>query len=269
MQIRKMTGPVIDFLRTLTGREKPFTSAVVVAAGSGTRMADPAGRTKQLIELCGIPVAVRSILAFEASDYIDEIILVVREEEREAFQSLIAEYGIQKVRAIVKGGETRQRSALAGFNKTAPESKFVAIHDAARCLITPDMVGAVVATAYACGAAAAGCRVHDTVKTADSAGRVEATLDRDKLWLAQTPQIFKSDLYRAAAYTALEDDFSATDDCALVERLGQVVKLVDCGPDNLKITTPQDLRYAAFLLGERENAREKTTRQDEENQCAG
>ncbi|NLK40007.1 MAG: 2-C-methyl-D-erythritol 4-phosphate cytidylyltransferase [Clostridiales bacterium] len=251
MHIRNVTGQVIDWLRTLTGRDKPFTSAIIVAAGSGTRMEDPTGRTKQLIELCGQPIAVRTLVEFEKSDYIDEIILVTRKDEKEIFRSLIERYGIKKIRAIAKGGDTRQQSVLSGFSKISSNSKYVAIHDGARCLITQEMIGAVVATAYSCGAAVAGCRIYDTVKIADSSGLVMSTLDRDKLWLAQTPQVFKSDLYRAAAYTALEDGYTATDDCALVERIGNIVKMVDCGPENLKITTPRDISYAAFLLKQR------------------
>lgn len=253
-----ITSQIIDLLRAVTGWDRPFTSAVIVAAGSGTRMGSGSGTTKQLLELCGTPVAVRSMLEFSESEYIDEIILVAREDEQEKFNELIQMYGIKKVRAIAKGKDSRQKSVLSGFAKISPESKFVAIHDAARCLITKDMIADVVAAAYACGASAAGYKVHDTVKLADGSGHIESTLDREKLWLAQTPQVFKSDLYRAAAYTAMEEEFTATDDCALVERLGAAVKLVDCGPENIKITTPRDMDYATFIIEQRKKKSEQT-----------
>jgi len=254
--MKKITTRVIEVLRAVTGKDRPFTSAVIVAAGSGTRMGKGKGGTKQLLPICGVPVAIRSMLEFDKSDYIDEIVLVAREEERETFKGLALAYGIKKLSAIARGGESRQESVLRGFSKISPKSGFVAVHDAARCLVTADMIAAVVSTAYACGGAAAGCKVHDTAKIADLSGTIADTVDRERLWLAQTPQVFKSDLYRAAAYTAREDGFEATDDCALVERLGAVVRLVDCGPENIKITTPRDMDYAEFILELREKKTE-------------
>ena len=113
------------------------------------------------------------------------------------------------------------------------------------------MIADVVSAAYAHRAASAATRVHDTVKRANGAGDVLETVDRRDLWLAQTPQVFSADLYRAAAYTAAQAGFAATDDMMLCERIGQTVRLIDCGEENFKITTPTDLARAEFVLSRR------------------
>ncbi len=250
----RLTTRIVEALRAVSGRERPFTSAVILAAGSGSRMGE-SPVTKQLLPLCGIPVAIRTLLEFDKSEYIDEIILVLREEERSLFEELAVEFKIKKIKAYAIGGQTRQESALSGFEKISPNSQFVAIHDAARCLITEKIIASVLSAAYACGGAAAGHKVTDSAKLADGGGIISETVEREQLWLVQTPQAFKSDLYRAAAYTAKEDGFLGTDDCALVERLGAMIKIVDCGRqsvENIKITKAQDIDFASFILQNRE-----------------
>lgn len=232
-----------------------WVSAVVVAAGIGSRMGDALNTTKQLFVLDGIPVVVRSLLAFERCDMIDEIVLVCREEERQTMRVMRDEYGIHKLKTIVPGGETRQESVMAGFEAISPKTDFVAIHDGARCLITPEIICRVLREAFASRAASAACPVTDTVKSVSGDRSVLETLDRDRIMLAQTPQCFYADLYRAAAYTARKKGLKATDDCALCEAAGFRVKLVDCGRENIKITTPQDIPLAEFYLSQR---KEKT-----------
>ena len=139
---------------------------------------------------------------------------------------------------------------LRGFEKISDRSEFVAIHDGARCLITIDAIDKVLRAAYSWGAATAASHISDTVKRGGFGDFIEDTIDRDSLWRVQTPQVFKTELYRAAAYTAESEGFKATDDNMLVEHIGFRVKLVDCGTGNIKITTPTDLAVAEVLLRE-------------------
>ncbi|MBE6587312.1 MAG: 2-C-methyl-D-erythritol 4-phosphate cytidylyltransferase [Ruminococcaceae bacterium] len=228
-----------------------FTSAVILAAGNGTRFGGKV--KKQYVEILGIPAVIRTIMAFEECDIIDEIILV---GDKEALGELLSEYSFKKIAMVVSGGETRQESALLGFDSVSDKSKFVAIHDAARCLVTPEMIEATVKEAYKYRAAAAAHRSEDTVKIADKNGIVEKTTDRDKIWLVQTPQVFQNDVYRSAAYMAKKDDATVTDDCMLCERLGFEVKLCECGRENLKLTSPEDLMLCEAIIAYREKEKE-------------
>ena len=228
---------------------KSFTSAVILAAGSGTRMG--AEKTKQWICVDGIPVVVRTLLVFQASRYINEIVLCVKEDELDMYDGISDTYGITKLKCVVKGGATRQESALKGFKKISDGADLVAIHDAARCLVTEEMIEATVRAARRDGGAIAAMRAVDTVKTADRFGSVTATVDRNTVWFAQTPQVFGVDQYRAAAYIAIRDGFAVTDDASLMENAGFNVTVVDCGRENLKITEPTDLLIAEAILKHR------------------
>ncbi len=250
--MKKNTYWLSSAIRFVFRRKRPYTAAILLAGGVGSRMKTADGKTKQLLSVGGIPVVVRTARAFDECPYIDDIILVCRREEIALITTWMKEYNIRKFRAAVSGGSTRQHSAIAGFEAIdGDRTRFVAIHDAARCLVTPDMIADVVATAYAERAAAAATRMHDTVKEATSAGYVTKTVDREMLWAAQTPQVFSADLYRAAAYTAMQAGFVATDDMMLCERIGQTVRLIDCGEENFKITNPTDLSRAEWILAER------------------
>ena len=232
-----------------TAGKKRFHSAVILAAGSGTRFDDK--RAKQFIEIDGVSVLVRSAKAFEESELIDEIILVTRQADTEGCRNILQNNGITKLTRVVAGGDSRQESAKIGFDAVNPKCDFVAIHDAARCLVTPEMIEAVMETAYVTGAAAAASRVVDTIKKTNGADKITETIDRENTWLVQTPQIFMADLYRAAAYMAEKDHVLATDDCALAERLGFQVQLIDCGKTNIKITYPEDIVIAEAILAHR------------------
>ena len=244
---------IASLLRTLsnTANKPHFTSAIIAAAGSGTRMCDESGTTKQMLTLDGMPIIVRTLMAFEECESINEIIVVAREDEIAAYDKYKSEYNLTKISAVVKGADTRQESVLNGFEAISDKSEFVAIHDGARCLITPEDIEAVLREAYRCGAATAATRATDTVKRANSKNYITETPNRSEMWLAQTPQTFKTELYRAAAYIAKEEGFAATDDNALAEHVGFDVKLVDTGTGNIKITTPIDLAVAEVILKNR------------------
>lgn len=227
---------------------KPYTSAIVTVGGSGTRMQTENGTTKQFIELGGIPIVTRTLKVFQASPFIDEIIVVAKADETSLYEKMISEYCLSKIKKIVCGGSTRQESVLNGFKAVDKSSEYVCIHDGVRCLITQDDIKRVIRAAYAEGCACAATKVYDTLKTADSNMYIESTQDRSKAWAAQTPQVFKTDLYRTCAYSAKKDGITVTDDCMLAESYGFKIKLVDCGRSNIKITTKEDLLQAESIL---------------------
>ena len=235
-------------LRFLTGRRRPKTAAVILAAGLGTRMKGTDGRTKQLLTLEGKPLFMHSVLAFDACGYIDELVLVVRKEEFREVRRTLKSYQLKKPLRLTVGGDTRQASARRGLDAISDKMDYIAVHDAARCLITPDMIADVVTAAHASRAASAGTPVTDTVKQVSRDGFVEKTIDRSMLYRAQTPQVFECKLYRAATYVAIERNQAVTDDNMLVELIGQTVKMVDLGAENIKVTTKEDLALARIIL---------------------
>lgn len=209
------------------------------------------GKTsKQLLEVNGKPVLAHTLLAFENAKCINEIVLVARAEDMASIWMLVEQYGITKVREVTKGGDTRAASVRRGFRVIDAKSRFVAIHDGARCLITPEQIKRICRAAYRLRAATAACPVTDTVKLAGKHGYIEKTLDRDKVFLVQTPQVFHADLYRAALANVSDDKL--TDDNQLMERIKHPVKLINTGKDNIKITTPDDIARAEFILAQRE-----------------
>ena len=235
-------------LRFLTGTKRPKTAAVILAAGLGTRMKGTEGRTKQLLTLDGKPLFMHSVLAFDASPYIDELVLVVRKDEYREVRRILKAYKLKKSLRLISGGDTRQASARRGLDAISDKMEYVAVHDAARCLITSDMIADVVTAAHANRAASAGALVTDTIKRVNKDGYVEKTIDRSTLFRAQTPQVFECNLYRAATYSAIEKNQAVTDDNMLVELIGQTVKMVDCGSENIKVTTKEDLMLARLIL---------------------
>ncbi|MBQ8818630.1 MAG: 2-C-methyl-D-erythritol 4-phosphate cytidylyltransferase [Clostridia bacterium] len=259
MCIKKITGA----LRAISGTPHPknFTSAIIAAAGLSERFGGDV--TKQMTEIRGVPVLIHTLKAFEQADCIHEIVVVAKLNEISAWEILCREHGITKVTKIVQGGFTRQESVLCGLDAVDKKSKFVAISDGARCLITPDIINSVCRSAYKYKAATAAHRSTDTVKIADKKGFIDSTADRDTVWLAQTPQVFKTKLYRAAAYTALKKGFTATDDNSLVENIGHPIRLVECGAQNIKITTREDIAIAEGVLCDREKIAALAETEDE------
>ncbi len=247
MCIKKVAG----VLRAISGSDHPknFTSAIIAAAGFSERFGGE--KTKQTTLLCDEPVLLHTLKAYLEADCIHEIIIVARRNEMAEWEALRLRYGLTKPIKIVAGGHTRQASVMNGLDAVHEKSKYVAIADAARCLITADDITAVCRAAYKYKAATAAHRSTDTVKLADAKGFIDRTLDRNTVWLAQTPQVFKTKLYRAAAYTAFKKGFEGTDDNSLVEAIGHPIRLVECGAQNIKITVQEDLAVAEAILNER------------------
>ena len=250
-KLERLAHGTAKALRAVTGKVKyQKTSAVIVAAGSSSRMG---GVDKQLLSIGGMPVIARTVKAFEDCPAITEIILMTKKESVDKLTIICEKYGFKKVKKIAVGGDTRQESVSKGLLLIDDKSKFIAIHDGARCLITPEQIEEVARVAHVYKAACAATRATDTVKFSEKGAFISETLDREKVWLAQTPQIFNADLYRAATYLAEEASFKATDDCMLAEHIKfNEVKLVECGKYNLKITTPDDVIIAEAILSSRE-----------------
>lgn len=228
------------------------TSAVILASGTGSRMKSDI--PKQFMTINGRTVLERSIDAFEECGYIDDITIVVSEEYVDRVKDMVCFNGFKKVVSVVAGGNTRQESAFIGMEAIPAKATHIAIHDAARCLVTPEMIGTVAASAFRTGCSFASFKPKDTIKLI-SKNQVTETKDkqlkRSALVCASTPQIFKVDIYRAAAYLGRENGFVATDDCSLVESIGFACHPVDCGYENLKITDPVDVYTAEYILKQR------------------
>lgn len=223
------------------------TAAVILAAGKSERIKD---RTisKQLYPIDGIPVVVHTLLTFEKCPRISEIVVVSTKEEAPLYAEFRKTYGITKLHAVALGGDTRAISAQHGFCKVSKNCDMVAIHDAARCLITAEDIERVIGEAERYGAAIAAKRMTDTVKVADADGFIKDSPDRSLLWAAQTPQIFKKSIYEAALLLQNSLDKTVTDDAMLVAETGCHIKLVECKYNNMKITEKHDLSLAESIL---------------------
>lgn len=226
------------------------TVAVILAGGSGSRMRN--STPKQLRNIGGIPVIIRAATAFQMCQDVKSIIIVAREEDINIISNYCASYDINKLQKIVPGGSTRLRSAQAGFESIVTNESLIAVHDAARCLITTEQISNIINIADEYGAAIAACSERDTIKQVDEQGAVVSTINRNSIFHAQTPQIFKKELYRAALHRALKDDTEITDDAQMVERCGERVMVVDCGQENIKITYESDIAIAESILVRRQ-----------------
>jgi 2-C-methyl-D-erythritol 4-phosphate cytidylyltransferase len=220
-------------------------SALITAGGTGTRMG--AALPTQYLNLAGLPVLTRTLMAFVNHALVDRIVVTVPQGWEDYCRVHVIEgREIRKPVTVVAGGPTRQASVFNGL-KALQGSKLVAIHDGVRPLITPEVITRAFQAAATYGAAIAATRVKDTVKR--QVGEWLETVQRADLWLAHTPQTFRYDLILDAHERALADGFEGTDDASLVERLGLPVALVEDSEDNIKITTPEDLRRAEMILG--------------------
>lgn len=190
-----------------------------------------------------------SLKACEASPVVEEVVVAVHRRDVAAAWDCVRDSRCRKVTAIVPGGATRADSVYCGLQAVSPQVPLVAVHDAARPLVSPALITRVVEAARRCGAALAAVPMVPTTKLVDADQRVIATLDRRRLWAAHTPQAFRRALL-LAAYRRLRGRIprQATDDSALVEPLGIRSRIVEDSPRNLKITTPEDLRIAEALL---------------------
>ena len=219
-------------------------AAVIVAAGNATRMK---GTDKIMAELCGEPLIVHTLRAFQQSEDIQEIVLVTREDLLEPLSELCVAKKIKKVTKVCKGGETRAASVQAGLDQVSDQCGFVAIHDGARPLVSQSVIHDAVRKAAKFHAAAPAVPVKDTIKVVHG-GVVEFTPDRSALYAVQTPQVFAIDLYRGALDRAIAEKIELTDDCSAAERFGLHVVITPGSDENLKVTTPTDLILAAAIL---------------------
>lgn len=238
MNITKFTKPA----RKVLPLKK--CGAVIVAAGSASRMG---GIDKVMAELGGEPMIKRTVRTFQECDAVEHIVIVTREDLILPITELCREYS--KVKTVVAGGKSRQESVERGLNAMDQKVKLVAVHDGARPLITWQMIDRCIRAGNTYGAAAPAIPVKDTIKTVEG-GLVANTPDRSKLRAVQTPQVFDIDLLKGALLKAQQDGAEVTDDCSAVERLGMKVKIVEGDEQNLKVTTPMDLKIAEMLLEE-------------------
>ncbi|WP_318616174.1 2-C-methyl-D-erythritol 4-phosphate cytidylyltransferase [Sporosarcina sp. YIM B06819] len=222
-------------------------TVMMPAAGSGQRMG--AGYNKLFLKLDDKPILAHTLDVFEGDLACEGIILAVKPDERQAIQSMLEQYAITKVTAMVDGGGERQNSVAACI-RAYKGSGIVLVHDAARPFIRRAVINELVQVAAEHGAAIAGVRAKDTMKFA-SAGVVEDTVDRDKLWIIQTPQAFRYTLLQEASNKAEDEGFLGTDESMLVERLGHPVRIVESTYDNVKMTTQEDLVFGEILLNRR------------------
>ena len=224
--------------------------AILLAAGSGQRM--EAGENKVLLKLGGHTVVYNAMSALEKSGVFEKVILVVKEGEQKAVEHQLS--GISIPYNMVTGGKERQDSVKNALDALPTDAETVAIHDAARCLAAPWLIRNCVDSAAKYGSGVAGRKVYDTVKTTEN-GCITGTVDREKLILIETPQAFSVPLIKDAYEKAYADGFYGTDDSMLLERLGKTVKLVLSEDVNIKLTKPDDMGYAEFVLGRRESMR--------------
>ena len=231
--------------------EKQYCTAIVLAAGSGKRMGTKVH--KQYLLMGGKPVLYYSLKAFEGSELIDEIILVTGSgEEDYCREQIIGKYGISKVKKIVSGGAERYGSVWNGLQETKGDG-FVFIHDGAR----PFVDEVIIRRGYECvrsgRACVAGMLAKDTVKISDENGFVADTPDRNRVWIVQTPQVFEAALVKEAYSLLMEENHpSVTDDAMVVEQMLHFpIKLFHGSYENIKITTPEDLKIAEVFLKNR------------------
>lgn len=222
----------------------PITSAIIVAAGTSQRM----GFDKLLAPLGGWPVIKHTIDAFENCPDISEIIVITTDERLKAIERLEHEECYQKLTHLIHGGAERHHSVWNGLKDINPHSQYVAVHDGARPLITPEQITRCIEAAKTHGAAASAHPITDTVKRADDSHQVSAPVDREGLWAMETPQVFEIGLLMAAYEKVLEAGQTVTDEVSAVEQLGHRIQLVPNPSPNPKITYPEDLATAAKLL---------------------
>lgn len=220
-------------------------SAVIAAGGKGTRMG--AETNKVFLKLDGKEIIAHTIEVFEKNPLVKNIIIVAGENETEKCGEIVKKYGYKKVTDIVEGGLTRRDSVANGLK--CVKTDFTAVHDAARAFVTDKIICDTAEAAERYGAAAPGVLCKDTVKISDEEGFVESTPDRNKLYMIQTPQIFKTELLKTAHSYPSENE--ATDDCMLVENIGHKVKISKGSYENIKLTTPEDLLTGEMILKRR------------------
>jgi 2-C-methyl-D-erythritol 4-phosphate cytidylyltransferase len=225
-----------------------MNTAIIPAAGRGRRMGAP--RAKQFLELGREPVIVHTLRRFDACPAVDAVVVALPAEATSGFLELAGRAGLRKVVRVVSGGNERRDSVSRALAAVRPDpGAVVIVHDGVRPFVTPEQIAEVVARAHETGAAMLALSATDTDKEVER-GRVVRTLDRSRIVLAQTPQAFRYPLLAEAYERARREAWDATDDASLVERLGHPVEVVEGSPFNIKITRPEDLPLARFILSE-------------------
>ena len=222
---------------------------IMPAAGVGVRFDAGRGTRKPYRLLGGKPIVLRTLARFKDIPSIVQRVLVLHPDDvdrvRETWRDELAQLAVTE---IVPGGANRQESISHGLAVLRDEIEVVAVHDAVRPFVSRTAIEQSIAKAVEVGGAVVACRITATVKRADPLGRIIETVPREELWMAQTPQTFRKDILLRAYAAAAEEGVLGTDDSALVERIGQEAAIVEEGPANLKITTPDDLKIAEAML---------------------
>jgi 2-C-methyl-D-erythritol 4-phosphate cytidylyltransferase len=230
-----------------------------MSAGARSKGVAPAAAVKQFAELAGVPILVRTIRKFAAVTQVSEIHVALRKPEAERFQGRLATEAFRKPVHTVEGGENRQQSVANALNAlSAKDDDIVLVHDAVRPFVESEIITGVLTAAQKTGAAIAGIPAVDTVKQVDRTAQgavISATIPRERIVLAQTPQGFRFAVLKKAFDEAAADGFTGTDEASLVERSGHDVAVVMGSPQNIKITTPADLELAEFFLSQESRRR--------------
>lgn len=229
-------------------------AVIIPAAGLGTRMsrahAERSGISrKQFMLLDGAPILLHTLRKFAASTKVTEIIIALRKDDFDWVQGLLNDAKLSKPVTLVEGGESRQQSVQNALSRLASDTDLVAVHDAVRPFIDVETIDKVIDQAAETGAAIVGIVPVDTVKQVQR-NIVRSTIPRERLVLAQTPQVFRFDLLKRAFAEASTDNFTGTDEASLVERLEQEVSVVAGSDRNIKITRPTDMDIARLFLAQ-------------------
>ena len=232
----------------MPGKRKklPAVCAVIVAAGSSRRMG---GENKLMLSFGGQPVLAHTLCAFQKCPAVRDIVLVCREEDIVPYSELAQAFGVDKLRTVTRGGDTRTASVLAGVSASPEDAVLVAVHDGARPLVSEAVITEAVTAAAEHGAAAPVVPVKDSIKRIEN-GVIAADVPRDTLAAVQTPQVFRRELLLRALHQAAQSGRTYTDDCAAVEAIGQTVRATHGSYENIKITTPEDIAVAEAFLDE-------------------
>jgi 2-C-methyl-D-erythritol 4-phosphate cytidylyltransferase len=222
-------------------------TAIIVAAGSSRRM----GSDKLFVGIAGKPVIAHAIGAFERATSVLAIIVVAREDRHRDLEKLVRDQNWKKIQSVVAGGEHRQDSVRAGLEHLSENARYVAVHDAARPLVTAEQIERVYQACRERGAATLADPITDTLKRADVDLVVSESVDRHQLFAMQTPQVFARELLIEAYETVTAKNILVTDEVSAVEYLGRKVVLVPDEDFNFKITYPRDLALAEFVIQQR------------------
>lgn len=223
-------------------------AAIVLAGGSSRRMGKDVD--KLFIKLGDAPLIAHTLARFQNCRAVKRVFLVVRGDGRAQgeYQRVVRDHRISKVQHIIAGGPERRDSVWNGLRALPAGVELVVIHDGARPCVPDMLIEKTIESAREFGSGIAACKVADTIKEVDADGKITATVPREKLWAAQTPQTFKYDLIVRAYQEAIAKGAPVTDDAAAVELLGEQVRVVESVSTNIKVTTPMDVEIARVLL---------------------